>query len=245
MFKSLKRTWPHFFLFFLSNCLTGKGWVTPLRALLSAIFYGVWGLRFLASVGKLCLKSLYFMWNTTGIPHCGSSSLFLCKMIRLVANLLFCFLVSLFKPDVRQRWVMFRCGVGKLCPPELLTWWELLRKTVMIMTTKVATLSFTSIWPGIWSQVTGPWGTITSEPAPLISFKDWIISKNVVTCKNASRHKEIRCWTLQKNLQSLLCVWTSSQSKKSLFPLKALMFFSRDAKQNWGIWNEAKLMFER
>lgn len=139
----------HVLSFFLSNCLTGKGWVTPLRALLSAIFYGVWGLRFHASLGKLCLKSLYFMWNTTGVPHCGSSSLFLCKMIRLVTNLLFCFLVSLFKPDKRQRWVMFRCGVGKLHPPELLTWWELLRKTVMIKTTKVAPPSFPSIRPGV------------------------------------------------------------------------------------------------
>lgn len=135
--------------FFVSNCLTGKGWVTPLRALLSAIFYGGWGLRFLASVGKLCLKSLYFMWNTTGVPQCGSSSPFLCKMIHLVTNLLFCFLVSLFKPDKRQRWVMFRCGVGKLRPPELLSWWELLKKNVMIKTTKVAPPSFTSIQPGV------------------------------------------------------------------------------------------------
>lgn len=68
---------------------------------------------------------------------------------------------------VWENCVLLNCWLG----------WELLRKTVMIMTTKVAPLSFTSIWPGIWSQVTCPWGTIPPEPAPLISFKDWIISK--------------------------------------------------------------------
>lgn len=182
--------------FFLSNCLTGKGWVTPLRALLSAIFCGVWGLRFLASLGKLCLKSMFVMWNTTGVPHCGSSFLFLSKMMRLVTNLLFCIPVSLFRPDKRQRWVMFRCSVRKLCPPELpledtvqwrvhgcakipKTWWENVRKAVVIKTTKVP-----SIRPGVRPQATCPRRTITSEPAPLISFIKLSLAKAHPSAKN-------------------------------------------------------------
>lgn len=105
--------------FLISNCLTGKAWVNPMRALLSAIFCRVWGLCFLAWVGKLCLTSHNLMWNTTRVPHCGPCPVLLWKMIRLATNVLFCCLESLFKPDEPQKRAVFRCSVGKLCPPEL------------------------------------------------------------------------------------------------------------------------------
>lgn len=79
----------HILSFVVSNWLTGKGWVNPLRALLSAIFCRVRGLCFLASVSKLCLKYLYFMWNMARVPHCGPFSIFQQKMIHLVINLHF------------------------------------------------------------------------------------------------------------------------------------------------------------